>query len=83
MSKKVDILFNDFQQNGSQNLQNILEYQEANKKVLENINNLKQYIPLEYRNLLNEYDDSIIVLQGIMLKEYYKQGFKDGNIKQD
>ncbi|SHJ28501.1 DUF6809 family protein [Clostridium magnum] len=82
MGGKVDVLYKDFQENGLQKLQKNPEYQETSKKVMENMHNLKNSITIEQHKLLNKYDDSLVELHGIMLKEYYEQGFKDGRTEE-
>jgi hypothetical protein len=79
MSKKVQILYKEFQENGLEELQENPEYIEATKRVLERLNKVRSAIPEEHKKILNEYDDSMVELQGIMLKAYYTQGYKDGS----
>lgn len=77
MSKKVDVLYEDFQANGAQILNDSEEYTEANKKSLDAMYNLRKSLSPEQTRLLNIYDDSITMLYSVLLKAYYTKGYKD------
>lgn len=77
MSKKVEALYEIFQENGAQVLNDSEEYTEANKISLDAMYNLRTSLTPEQTRLLNIYDDSITMLYGVLLKAYYIKGYED------
>lgn len=75
--EKSEILFRNLEENDEVIFKDNQEYQEANKEYLKALNALKKDMPIDKIRQLNDYDDSIVVLESIMIKEYYKQGYMD------
>lgn len=77
MSKKSEILYENFQENGAQELNDSEEYVQANKRSLDAMYDLRASLSPEQKRLLNIYDDSVTMLYGVLLKAYYMQGYED------
>lgn len=75
--EKVEILFRDLEENNEVMFKDNQEYQEANKECLKALHALRKDMPIDKIIQLNDYDDKITRLQGLMIKEYYKQGYMD------